>query len=105
MNHRNLVSAAVAAIFVSAVAFPALAQAADATKTTTHSVHRERGADGAVDATRTGPKGGVTTVDRSKGADGLTDKTVTGPKGGVKTVDRTKNADGTIDKVVTTTRP
>jgi hypothetical protein len=80
---------------------PAHAKAKEGTAT----VHRERGADGLVDATIQGPKGGVTTVDRSRGADGVVDKTVTGPKGGVTTVDRSRNPDGTIDATITKSRP
>jgi hypothetical protein len=44
-----------------------------------------------VDATRTGPRGGVTAVDRSRGADGFVDSTITGPGGGTTTVDRFAN--------------
>ena len=38
-------------------------------------------------------------------ADGLVDSTTVGPKGGVTTVDRTRNADGTVNRTVTTTPP
>ena len=67
----------------------------------TTSVQRHRGADGAVDATRTNRKGGVTTVDRYKDGAGTTDATITGPRGGVTNVDRTRGADGVMDKTVT----
>ena len=60
----------------------------------TSSVQRSRGADGAVDATRTNRKGGATTVDRYKDGSGTTDATITGPHGGVTNVDRTRCADG-----------
>ena len=52
----------------------------------TTSVQRSRGADGAVDATRTNRKGGVTSVDRFKDGTGTTDATITGPRGGVSNV-------------------
>ncbi len=44
-------------------------------------------------------------VDRARGADGLIDSTTTGPKGGVTTVDRTRNPDGTVNRLVTSTAP
>jgi hypothetical protein len=47
----------------------------------------------------------VTTVDRTRGADGLVDSTTTGPKGGVTLVDRTRNADGTVNRAVTSIPP
>jgi hypothetical protein len=125
MKQRKVVSLAVAALCLAAGAIPVLAHAEGQTKT--HSVHRSKGADGAVDATHVGPKGGVTTVDRSKNADGTTNAVKTGPKGQVSTVtrskdatgatdavrsgprgtsvvDRTRNPDGTVDKTVTTTK-
>ena len=66
-------------------------------KSATTTVHRSRGADGAVDATITGRNGGTTTVDRSRGADGLTDRVVTGPHGATQTIDRSRGADGAVD--------
>jgi hypothetical protein len=77
MNRRKLASAAIAALFVSASALPAFAQSADTPRTTSHSVHCQRSADGAIDATPTGPKGGVTNVARARNADGTTDKVAT----------------------------
>ncbi len=44
-------------------------------------------------------------MDRSRGADGLVDKTVTGPKGGLETIDRSRNPDGTVDTTITRTKP
>ncbi len=67
----------------------------------TSSVQRSRGADGAVDATRTGPHGGTTTVDRYRDGADATDARITGPKGGVSTVDRTRGSDGLVDSTVT----
>jgi len=134
MNRRNLAAAIAAAMLV---AVP-VAHAADthgkaakskSAKSGTTTVHRSRGADGAVDATITGPHGGTTSVDRIRGSDGLTDRVVTGPngatqsidrfrgadgavdatitgrKGGVTTIDRSRNADGTIDTTTTHTKP
>jgi hypothetical protein len=118
MQRRNVLSLAATSLFAAALALPAHAQS------TTSTVSRSKGADGAVDATRVGPKGGVTTVDRSKNADGTTNAVVTKPNGqvssvtrskdasgatdavrsgakGTATVDRTRNPDGTVDKTVT----
>ncbi len=58
----------------------------------TTSVQRSRGADGAVDATRTGRNGGTTTVDRFRDGNGTTDARITGPHGGVSTVDRSRGS-------------
>ena len=52
---RKAVPLAVAALFLAAGTIPALAHAEGKTKT--HSVHRSKGADGAVDATHVGPEG------------------------------------------------
>ena len=107
MPNPRLLAAAIAA---SLFAVPPAALAGDghgkaaknkAAKSSTTTVHRSRGADGAVDATITGRKGGTTSVDRSRGADGLTDRVVTGPHGATQSTDRFRGADGAVDATIT----
>ena len=95
MNGTKLLSLAVAAAFVAAGMTPIAANAEGTAKT--HSVHRSKGADGAVDATHTGPNGGSSSVDRSKNADGTTNAVKPGPQGQVSTVARSKDATGATD--------
>ena len=69
----------------------------------TSSVDRDRDGGETTDARVTGPQGGGTTVDRTRGADGAIDSLTTGPNGGTTYIDRSRNADGTVNRFVTTT--
>jgi len=102
MSFRNPVRAIPVAVALAIGVF--FAPPGLAAETKTHSVHRERNADGTVNAVTTGPRGGVTAVDRTRGADGVVDAVRTGPYGGTTVVERTRNPDGTMDKTLTTTK-
>ena len=67
MERQRTIAVAIAALFLAGAAAPAIAEAADGTKSKTRSVQRSKGADGAVDATHTGPKGGKTAVKSQQG--------------------------------------
>jgi hypothetical protein len=64
-------------------------------------ITHQRGADGAIDSQRIGPRGAVSSVERVRGADGATSATRTGPAGRQWRVDRRRGADGAIDSVHT----
>jgi hypothetical protein len=91
------IAGALAIVAFEAEARPSAPQAKSHRAGGTSSVQRSRGADGAVDATRTSRKGGVTTVDRFRDGSGTTDARITGPKGGVRPY-RSRGNDGLVDR-------